>query len=360
VSAPQPATPRPGDPSWQDPEPPRRLRLVSLVGPLLTLVGVLTRNVWLVILGAGMMSATAISFEMRPRFNKLTFCYDVPRRAVVGEPAALMLHVHNTSRRSQPALRVSTRIDGFAPASMWVDPLAGGAVGEIRSTQLPLRRGEFGWFWIRLESRAPFGLLNRRTVLAFATREPALVHPRRVPPADHEDLGGDGEQATGVRDRDGSQMWALRDYRPGDPVRRVHWRSTARRGELVVVEPERAVSMRRTVLVVGGQDGTPEWEESLARAAWTVAELLGRGGVATLHCAAPGRPPLVTAEPLAALDWFAALRPWPLPDPGQLLDRLRGAGDVQVIASPDVPAGWWAMARGVAARAGCRLSAASA
>ena len=42
---------------------------------------------------------------------------------------------------------------------------------------------------------------------------------------------------------------ATREYRYGDDLRRVHWRSTARRGELMVRRDEQPHQMQATVLV---------------------------------------------------------------------------------------------------------------
>ena len=36
----------------------------------------------------------------------------------------------------------------------------------------------------------------------------------------------------------GTEMFGVREYRPGDPLRRIHWRSSARHGELIVREFE--------------------------------------------------------------------------------------------------------------------------
>src|SRR5438445_13416249 len=36
----------------------------------------------------------------------------------------------------------------------------------------------------------------------------------------------------------GTEMFGAREYRPGDPLRRIHWRSSARHGELIVREFE--------------------------------------------------------------------------------------------------------------------------
>ena len=49
----------------------------------------------------------------------------------------------------------------------------------------------------------------------------------------------------------GAEDAATREYRYGDDLRKVHWRSTARVGELMVRREEQPVHSRATVLLDG-------------------------------------------------------------------------------------------------------------
>jgi uncharacterized protein (DUF58 family) len=98
----------------------------------------------------------------------------------------------------------------------------------------------------------PFGLARRTFVVTDPTdvvicpRVHALVPPRR---------GGGGEPAAHLEGARApaleplGEFLALRDYEPGDDPRRVHWRSSARLGELVVRQDE-AASPGRVVLLL--------------------------------------------------------------------------------------------------------------
>ena len=44
------------------------------------------------------------------------------------------------------------------------------------------------------------------------------------------------EYASDRRGNDPSQIWQIREYRPGDPLRDIHWKLTAKEGELMVKE----------------------------------------------------------------------------------------------------------------------------
>lgn len=77
--------------------------------------------------------------------------------------------------------------------------------------------------------------------LALATAEAELpsdlVVLPAVPRASRQELGReDGAEATVRRSTSGTEVIGVREYVRGDPVRHVHWRSTARTGLLVVRE----------------------------------------------------------------------------------------------------------------------------
>jgi uncharacterized protein (DUF58 family) len=60
--------------------------------------------------------------------------------------------------------------------------------------------------------------------------------------------GGRGESAARRAAAAGEDDVSTREYRHGDDLRRVHWRSTARRGELMVRTDEQPRQMRATVI----------------------------------------------------------------------------------------------------------------
>lgn len=102
-------------------------------------------------------------------------------------------------------------------------------------------RGRFSTGPLQVRTTDPFGLvqLDRQFV---ATTE-VMVTPEIVPLLSIRTAGGGGSAGEARPHRIGvvGQDDALvREYRPGDDVRRVHWRSTARRGELMVRREEQA------------------------------------------------------------------------------------------------------------------------
>ena len=118
------------------------------------------------------------------------------------------------------------------------------------------------------------GVLHRRTVPLL---RPLFIGPRPVPAADLvPDLirtWGEGEPRPAPS---GDLVRGVRPYVPGDPQRRVHWRATARVGDLVVKEVE-DIDAPRILLALDLGAGGAAGERAAGRAAWYAEEALRRG-----------------------------------------------------------------------------------
>ncbi|MFC5382238.1 DUF58 domain-containing protein [Aquipuribacter nitratireducens] len=147
-------------------------------------------------------------------------------------------------------VEVVNRADGRTPVLLLEDALPPGLVASTRVVLPPLRpresarvayrlvaarRGRFAIGPARLVSVEPFGLVERTweatsvdelLVRPVAVELPAVLPVRRSGRGGDSDLGGAGVA--------GDADLAVREYRQGDDLRRVHWPTTARRGELMV------------------------------------------------------------------------------------------------------------------------------
>lgn len=116
-----------------------------------------------------------------------------------------------------------------------------GQQGRITLEITPLRRGVIKLDDLRVLLPDPFGLFQRcRKVKAPAAT--LTVLPRRFPLPPIELPGGaafkiSGEANTTTIGTSG-EFVGLRDYRPGDPLRQIHWKSWARTGRPIVKELE--------------------------------------------------------------------------------------------------------------------------
>ena len=120
----------------------------------------------------------------------------------------------------------------------------------------PARRGVAHFGAIRLWCPSPLGLWQLRHDLPAASAIP--VYP------DFSWLQGEGLADTPQTQRqqgrhlrrsagDGQEFHQLRDYRPGDTLRQVDWRATARRGSLISREYRDEQNRHLILLLDGGQ-----------------------------------------------------------------------------------------------------------
>lgn len=105
------------------------------------------------------------------------------------------------------------------------------------------RRGIYQFSGFRISTKFPFALLRKSRVVELETEVVVLpaVHPVRLPPLPAP--GGAGEREQQVRGR-GGDVYGLRDFRPGDDPRDVHWKSSAHRGRLVLRERQADVAQQ--------------------------------------------------------------------------------------------------------------------
>ena len=128
----------------------------------------------------------------------------------------------------------------------------------------PGHRGRWPVGPLHIHRRDPFGLADLEGPLGRPVD--VAVRPRTVAlPAVGRSFAMDLDRsATGARAPSTDDV-ALRPYRSGDDLRRVHWRSSARRGELVVRQDERAARRPASVLLdLPLDDAAAEWSISLA------------------------------------------------------------------------------------------------
>jgi uncharacterized protein (DUF58 family) len=165
-----------------------------------------------------------------------------------------------------------------------------------------LRRGVLGATGWIVGTSDPLGF--------FLSRRPrrdshvAIVYPR-FRSLSHRTRALEVEAAlTAPRAGAGNELFGIREYRPGDSLRRIHWRTSARRGELVVREYE-PPGIQTVGIVLDPAPPTPEIADQIARIAASEAwDCLRDGGRAVVW--APGLEPSDSPRDLwRLLDWLA-------------------------------------------------------
>ncbi|MFN6480689.1 DUF58 domain-containing protein [Nostoc sp. DedQUE07] len=127
-----------------------------------------------------------------------------------------------------------------------------------------VRRGVYRWHTVELGSGAPLGLFwCRRQRDCAAT---AIVYPTVLPLATCPLIDEMGQEESKRGDPRGKPLQtattglvrSLRPYRLGDPTRLIHWRTSARYGELRVRELEMVTGGQEIVIAL---DSASNWEE---------------------------------------------------------------------------------------------------
>jgi uncharacterized protein (DUF58 family) len=150
-------------------------------------------------------------------------------------------------------------------------------------------RGYYPFPPLHMTSGDPFGFYARSAVMP--PDDPVLVYPRLVPPGE---LGipciyPTGDERTDSRlFPDPTRIVGVRDYRPQDPLRSIHWKASARQRSLQVKVFE-ATTTRKIALFVAadsfdtvGNAPDNDFEFAMSVAASVAHDAIGRGAAVGL------------------------------------------------------------------------------
>ena len=235
-----------------------------------------------------LLLALLISAFVGSRFFRVKFSTNrvMPRFGTAGRPMPYRVRVKNLTTRTQMGL---TLLEDFAdpcppfeewqafqradnkrlrpfqisgrrrnnpfrlanPASVPVPPLAPHAETEVDVEILPLRRGILRFTGVTLARPDPLGLF--RAFSRCSVPQSVLILPKRywlppmaLPGAMKYQQGGIALAANIGRS---DEFVSLRDYRRGDPVRHIHWRSWAKAGRPIVKEFEDEFFVRHALVL---------------------------------------------------------------------------------------------------------------
>lgn len=302
--------------------------------------------------GLAALTCSAASVWRRPgvRMRREIF----PVRVTRGEPAVGVLTATSAGR---PVPRL-TAVETFGATDLPVPlpPLPRRATRDI-AYQLPTaRRAVVDVGPLRWERTGTFGFFRREQTQAGTER--LYIYPVTYPlPLASALRARRFENATSDAAPDGTITFhQLREYVPGDDLRHIHWRSSARLDTLMVRHNIDVSVARTTVLLVNDPGGypDPEWfEEAVSVAASAVlaaarerlpVRLLTSEGSSLSGAGGAGDPRLF-------LDFLAGvgLAPGGLPAAADRLDHA-DAGGVLLVAAGQLPAASVDLLRRVATR----------
>ncbi|HVM27021.1 MAG TPA: DUF58 domain-containing protein [Mycobacteriales bacterium] len=285
----------------------------------------------------------AVAVVARTRYRLACTRRLEPSRVEAGRTSTVRLHLDNVSRLPSGVLLMEDALPytlGGRPRFVLDRVEPNGA----RDVSYPARsevRGRFVVGPLSVRMTDPFGLCE--LTRAFASRDELVVTPvvTALPPVR---LGGDwaggGDSSARAVASSGADDVATREYRHGDDLRRVHWRSTARTGELMVRREEQPFQNRATLVLDGRRsahhgDGPASSFEWSVSAVASIGVALSRAGFGlsllreTGASLAPAGLPLTEGLLLESLATVALSR---TDDLDALAERLRRTGGGVLVA----------------------------
>jgi uncharacterized protein (DUF58 family) len=222
-----------------------------------------------------------------------------PQVVSAGQPARVHLALTNEGRTPTGVLLLEDQVPyllGTRPRFV----LEGIGHGWRRHVTYQVRsdiRGRFEIGPMSVRATDPFGMVELGR--AFHTTVPLVVTPRTVSLPDIPIIGawtGTGDNRPRAFAIGSAEDVTVREYRRGDELRRVHWRSSARVGELMVRREEQPWQSRATLFVDNRQavhrgQGVSSSLETAVSVAASVAVHLGRRGFTVRLVAAHGEDP---------------------------------------------------------------------
>ncbi|MFF3927474.1 DUF58 domain-containing protein [Streptomyces hirsutus] len=209
-----------------------------------------------------------------------------PSRVPAGSESRVHLRMDNVSRMPTGLLMLQDRVPYvLGPRPRFVlDRVEAGGRREVSYRVRSDLRGRYPLGPLQLRLSDPFGMCE--LTRSFSTYDTLTVIPR-VEPLPPVRLSGEVKGHGDGRQRSlalaGEDDLIPRGYRYGDDLRRVHWRSTARYGELMVRREEQPQRARCSVLLDtravaydgAGPDSAFEW--AVSGAASVLTHMLERG-----------------------------------------------------------------------------------
>ncbi len=247
---------------------------------------------WLYVMSGVLLALLVVAAVLPSRALKgLTIHRTAAEPVSVGQSLVIDLQVQNSQPYPKGFLQVIDLLPKALGASQQtaLRVIAPGHTYPWRYHLFPQKRGVYRWSTVTLRSAAPLGLFWCRRDLevpATVVVYPQILPLQRCPILDtlanragqrwplHHTISPSTEGMTR----------SLRPYRWGDSTRLIHWRSSARYGDLRVRELERNSAGQEVIIAVDTRQTWPpdSFEQAVVAAASLYAYATQRGLVAAL------------------------------------------------------------------------------
>ncbi|HEY0867989.1 MAG TPA: DUF58 domain-containing protein [Fimbriimonas sp.] len=218
---------------------------LSIASAFLAIEAILIGSPALFYMGTAIITMIAAShFQAWLSVKGLRFERVAPETARVGDLVTVEITVWSDRKIRRPLVTI---VDNLPPRLMLSHrtpslPIAAAYDLPIR-TQYQFRatkRGIYRWSGLMVEGTDALGLVTKRKIYPTATAEMTVL-PRPIPvTVELPNAAGWGisEAESGHTRGAGIEPRGIRAYAPGDSFRQIHWRSSAKTGQLLVKEFE--------------------------------------------------------------------------------------------------------------------------
>ena len=259
-----------------------------------------------------LLALLILSFAWRMFFRPTFSAYrNLPRFGTVGEPFPYRIVLKNLSKKTQAGLQIEEQVenplptfyearkagkeedternpfDRFLGYVRWrrlafrkrvadvkrfsLPPIIPNGEEDLRVELVPLKRGNLQLKGLIISCPDPFGLV--RSFVTLSVRQSFFVLPKRYEapsvqlPGTRKHNPGGVSLASSVGDSE--EFMSMRDYRPGDPLRKIHWKSWAKTDRPIVKEYQDEFFIRHALILDTFQDSEygEAFEEAVSVAA---------------------------------------------------------------------------------------------
>jgi uncharacterized protein (DUF58 family) len=264
----------------------------------------------------GALSALLPALSLRTMSVRVS----LPELCERGSQQTATVFLENRARLARYTVRVELPDGGdlgFEPPNLLAVRIPGRSRVAIPERFVPLRRGDIKITSVTLSCGGPAGLFNKKRVIAVNAS--TLVYPAMSESGGETlAIGAGAENASSVNRRlvtEDPYHYSLREYVPGDSLRRIHWKLTAKRNEPIMRINESKTFGFAGILVDNLRGhyraGDEEAFERLLEKAGSLARhlLFSLGMSVTLYATAAPEIALDTHEVWEhALRWLALIR----------------------------------------------------
>ncbi|HVG03204.1 MAG TPA: DUF58 domain-containing protein [Nitrospira sp.] len=234
-----------------------------------------TGNNLFYLLLAMMLSLTIVSGLLSEQcLRRLEFHRHLPSILFVNQSATVALWIANRkSRVPSFSLRLHDVVTGQdVDRGLRLSYLAPESSRLLSYPLLARRRGQYQFDGIRAVTAFPFGLFEKAALYGFDGSVTVCPEIIPLPPLTIHELSATGQHRGLTRRGPGNSLYNLREFRPGDDSRAIHWMTTARTAKLMLKETE--AEDQRWVTVAVSTVAPVEEDDAFERALSVAASLL--------------------------------------------------------------------------------------